>query len=285
MMNQYIDLHVHTTASDGSMTPSEVVRYAAKKDLSAIAITDHDTIAGVEEAYIVGNKVGVEVISGIEISVHDKQELHILGYFVDLHSNELNITLDRLKEYREKRNPRIIEKLNGLGMDISMSEVKQIAGTGVVGRPHIAQIMVQKGYVGSVDEAFSKYLDNGKLAYVERQKLLPQDGISLIKKSGGLAVLAHPIYLRKEDDELEVLLAQLIDYGLDGIEAYYSEYPADISRKYRALAKRLNLVITGGSDFHGKSKPDLDLGIGYGSLRIPYELIYDLKRRVKEEVH
>ncbi|MBZ4644988.1 MAG: 3,5-nucleoside bisphosphate phosphatase [Petroclostridium sp.] len=276
---RYIDLHVHTTASDGSMTPSQVVQYAAKKNLAAIAITDHDTIEGVSEGVEQGKKEGIEVVPGIEISVDFGVEMHILGYFIDIDSTILNDTLNKLKYYRDQRNPQIIQKLNELGVEITMDEVESKANGRIVGRPHIAAVMIDKGYVNSTDEAFDRYLSVGRPAYVKKQKLLPEEGIELIKQAGGFAVLAHPIFLKKEDEELEYLLRQLIRYGLDGIEGYYSDYSAEVSNKYLALARKYNLIVTGGSDYHGKSKPYIELGEGYGTLKVPYQLLETMKGR------
>ncbi|MDK2932726.1 MAG: 3,5-nucleoside bisphosphate phosphatase [Clostridiales bacterium] len=277
-MSKYIDLHTHTIASDGSMTPSQLVQYAAQKHLAAIAITDHDTVKGVEEAVVQGKQSNIEVIPGVEISVDFEGEMHILGYFIDVESPILNNTLERLKTFRKQRNPQIIQKLNELGIEITMAEVQRKANSEIIGRPHIADVMIQKGYISSIDEAFDKYLDKGKPAYVKKQKLLPKEGIELIKQAGGFAVLAHPIYLEEEGVELEILLKQLIQYGLDGIEAYYSEYTKGTQNKYLAIANKYNLIVTGGSDFHGKTKPKLDLGTGYGALRIPYHLLERMKR-------
>ncbi|MGE4282532.1 MAG: PHP domain-containing protein [Clostridia bacterium] len=282
-MKKHIDLHVHTTASDGSMTPSEVVRHAVQKRLAAIAITDHDTVEGIEEALIQGHLSDIEVIPGIEISVDYRDEMHILGYYIDIYSQKFITILNQLNNFREERNPKIIKKLNDLGMSISFEEVEAKAGR-VVGRPHIARVMVEKGYVDNVNQAFYEYLNTGKPAYIERKKLSQQEGIRLIKNAGGIAILAHPIYLEKGGANLDMLLPKLIEYGLDGLEVYYSDYTSEDTHKYLKLADKYNLVATGGSDFHGRSKPRLKLGEGYGTLQVPYELLEKLKNK-REEVN
>ncbi len=276
-MDKYIDLHVHTTASDGSMTPTQLVQYAAKKKLSAIAITDHDTINGVEEAIMAGEKYNVEVMPGIEISVDYQYELHILGYNIDYKSQSLNDTLEKLKIFRQQRNPKMVKRLKTLGLDISMEDVEEIAKGDIIARPHIAAVMVKKGYVGSIEEAFHKYLADGKAAYVKRQRLTPQEGIALIKKAGGIAVLAHPIYLEQNGIDLELLLMTLKRVGLDGIEGYYPDYSDDMHQHYIALAKKHHLLVTGGSDFHGDFRKNIELGRGQDGGRIPYHLIEKIK--------
>lgn len=279
-MDKYIDLHIHTNASDGSMSPTEVVRYAASKGLAAIAITDHDTIEGVEQALSEGIYSGIEVVPGIEISVEFEIELHILGYYIDIDSNELLHTLKRLNDFRYQRNPQIINILNDMGFDITMEEVIAKAQGSVVGRPHIAGVMVEKGYVGSIDEAFEKFLGRGRPAFVKKRRLTPLEGIELIHKAGGLAVLAHPIYLERENIALEVLLKKFIEYGLDGIEAYYPEYTEATQQKYLSLAQKYRLFVTGGSDFHGDNKPEIELGRGHGNLQVPYCVLKKLKGRI-----
>ena len=276
-MKKYIDLHVHTTASDGTMTPARLIRHASELNLGAIAITDHDTIAGIDEAMAEGEKLNIEVVPGIEISVDYTKEMHILGYYINTKSPELNSVLERLKQYRSERNPCILEKLNNIGLKISMDEVRQKSGGELVGRVHIAQVMKDKGYVDSAQEAFDKYLGFNKIAYVKRKKLLPEKGIQLIKKSGGFAVLAHPHYLSTDYKKIEDVLIKLKGLGLDGVEAYYTDYTPDMHEKYKNMAYKYGLLITGGSDFHGGNKPDIILGKGFGNLRVPYDILKRMK--------
>jgi predicted metal-dependent phosphoesterase TrpH len=273
----YIDLHVHTTASDGSMTPAEIVRYAYEKGLAAVAITDHDTMDGVEQALEEGRKLGFEVIAGVEISVDFMPEMHLLGYFLDGHYEPILNTLQDLREKREYRNPRIVSKLNDLGIEISMSEVDKKAGGSIISRAHIARVLVEKGYVADMEEAFDKYLAFGRKAYVKKEKLAPDEGIAAIIRSGGIPVLAHPIYLDMTMAQLDNLLGELAEAGLKGIEAYYTDNTASQTEELLQLAKRHSLVATGGSDFHGSFKPEIELGSGRGLLRVPYSVLEQLR--------
>jgi len=276
--DRLIDLHTHSTASDGSMTPAELIRHAYEKGLAAVAVTDHDSMDGIEQALDEGRKLGIEVIAGVEISVDFDPEMHLLGYFFNGHYEPILKSLEKLRLMREQRNPKIIRKLNELGFDITMEEVNEKAGGVNVGRPHIARTLVDKGYVGSIAEAFEKYLSAGKPAYFKKDKLTPEEGVALIAKSGGVPVLAHPIYLDMAGIDLERLLPRLKAAGLKGIEAIYSENSEEQTAKLLELAEVNGLAVSGGSDFHGSFKPHIEIGIGRGSLRIPYELLDRLKR-------
>lgn len=274
-----IDLHVHTTYSDGALSPREVVRLAFKSKVKAIAITDHDTTEGNDEALLEGDKLGVEVIPGVEISVeHEKGHMHILGLLLD-DAEELRRELRALQDGRESRNPKIIEKLKDFDIHIEYNEVKSIAGNESVGRPHIAQVMIKHGYVDSIDEAFERYLKKGAPCYVDRFRLKKDVAIKSIKRAGGIPVLAHPVTLKGDREELELILEELIKYGLEGIEVYYSTHTDENVREYRELAEVYNLLMTGGTDFHGDNKPDIKLGVGKGNLSIPYEFVEELKKR------
>lgn len=279
MMGQ-IDLHTHTTASDGSMSPGELVRHAKENGLSAIAITDHDTVKGIEEALDEARKTGIEVIPGLEIGVDFKPEMHILGYFLSGGYLRIQDTLERLQRNRDERNPKVVHKLNEMGFHISMEEVEAEARGGVVGRPHIAKVLIKKGYVGSVEEAFDKYLGSGKPAYFKKDKLAPEEGIREIAKAGGVPVLAHPIFLGLSLGQLDDLLADvLVPAGLKGIEAYYVDHTREDTGNFLRLAVKHHLLATGGSDFHGSFKPDIRLGTGRGNLCVPYELLERLKNK------
>lgn len=225
-MDKFIDLHTHSTASDGTMTPSELVRHAKEAGLSALALTDHDTTDGIDEALEEGKKSGVEVIAGVEINVDftPDSEMHLLGYFFEGNHKKIAPLLERLRASREERNPKMIKKLNELGFDISLEEVKREAKDKLVARPHIASVLFKKGYVKNISEAFDKYISVGRPAYVKREKLLPKEAIEEIVKCGGIPVLAHPIYLNVSTlEELHSLLQELKGYGLEGIEAFYSD--------------------------------------------------------------
>ena len=280
----YIDLHIHTTESDGSLTPSQVVHYAKEKGLKAIAITDHDTIHGNEEAIKEGISEGVEVIPGVEISVdYSPGTMHMLGYFITTEDPILNEKLTLLQDSRADRNPRIIEKLNKLGLSLTYDEVVQVSGGGQVGRPHMAQVLMEKGYIKSIKEAFDKYLGKGAPAYLDKFRLGAEEAIAMITNAGGIPVLAHPSTLYcKSSDELDALVKKLVNQGLQGLEVYYSEHDERKTSSYKLLAKRYNLAITGGSDFHGKNIKGIDLGTGRGKLKIPYTVLENLKT-IREE--
>ncbi len=274
-----IDLHTHSMASDGSMSPAELVRHAHEKGLSALALTDHDTVDGVKEALEEGERLGVEVIPGIEISVDYKPEMHILGYFPNLYAyNSIRKELEVIRQGREARNLKIISRLNGLGIDITTEEVKREALGDITGRPHIARVLVNRGFVKSIDDAFDKYLGREGLAYFKRFELKPEEGIQAIRRAGGLPVLAHPVFLRKTYDGMDKLLGELKGFGLAGIEALYSDHTKEDTGNFLRLAIKHGLIVTGGSDFHGSFKPGMELGTGRGGLEVPYELLENLRK-------
>jgi len=274
-----VDLHLHTTASDGVMTPSEIVNYAKNKGLRAIAITDHDTIEGLEEGLLEGERIGLEVIPAIEISAeHSPGSMHLLGYFIDIHHPLLKERLGYLQRARAERNPRITEKLNKLGIDITFDEVLKASGGGQVGRPHFAQVLLEKGYVRSFQEAFERFLKKGAPGYVEKMRFSAEQSIHFINEANGVAVLAHPKTLQVNGySELENLILRLVKKGLRGIEAYYPEHSALEVAQYKALAERHGLLITGGTDYHGIEKNGLDIGVGRGDMNLPYSIVENLK--------
>jgi len=275
---EIIDLHVHTTASDGSLTPREVVRRAKALGLKAIAVTDHDTVAGVEEALEEGILCGLEVIPGIEISVDvTKGTCHLLGYFIDYKDKDLLKRLLFIQRAREERNLKMLQKLKALGIDLTLEEVKAQAKDGQICRPHFALAMIKKGYVSSVDEAFERFLKKGGPAYVEKFRLSPEEAIRMILQSKGIPVLAHPFTLELEKEEFETFLKELKQHGLKGIEAYYPDHTLEQTEFYERLGKKYGLLITGGTDFHGPPREEIELGKGRGNLSIPYELLLKLK--------
>ncbi len=277
-MSRTIDLHTHSTASDGSFSPGELVRHAWENGLSAVALTDHDTVSGIEEALEMGKALGIEVIPGIEIGLEFKPEMHMLGYFFNNSYKKIGKVLDRLLNSREERNPRIIAKLNELGFNITMGDVRHNAGGSIIGRPHIAKALVDKGYVKDNNEAFEKYLASGKPAYFPKDKLTPAEGIGEILEAGGIPVLAHPIYLGMDYSRLDGLLADMKKAGLKGIEAYYTENRYEDTGNLLRFAIKHELIPTGGSDFHGSFKPDIEIGKGRGNLHVPYEVLESLKK-------
>ncbi|MCS6292877.1 MAG: PHP domain-containing protein [Nitrospira sp.] len=273
-----IDLHLHTTHSDGSQSPAEVVRLAHEAGVSALAITDHDITTGLPEAIAAGQELGIEIIPGIEISSrHGESELHVLGYFLKWEDAQLNARLMTLRESRHRRNPKIIELLQAAGIDITYDEVRAVAGSDSVGRPHIARVLMDKKVVTTAKEAFDRFLAEGKAAYVPRDLPAPVDAIRWIKDAGGLAVLAHPTWVKTTEGTLTDLARQLKEQGLDGVEVHYSTHTPRQTRTYLSLAKQLGLLVTGGSDFHGMTKPDIEVGIGKGSLHVPDHLLPKLK--------
>lgn len=280
-----IDLHVHTTASDGTMSPRDIVIYAKETGLRAIAITDHDTIEGVEEALEVGRETGLEVVPGIEISVDFHCEMHILGYYIDIKDEGLIKALEVLGLHRQQRNPRIIKRLQQMGLDITFDEVAQEAGGNIIGRPHFAAVMQRKGYVETFNQAFERYLAIGKAAYVKKDKIKPKEGIEIITNAGGVAVLAHPKYLEmSHNNGFEKLLEELKGFGLSGMEVFYTSHTPEETGKFSGLAQRHGLLMTGGTDFHGKNRQEVMIGRGQGDLEVGYGLLQNLKNAAQKPV-
>lgn len=276
-MNKYIDLHTHSTCSDGTLSPSEVVKLAKEKGLSAIALTDHDTIDGLNEAIETGRTIGIEVITGIEFSVAADTEMHLLGLDFDIDCPAIKNILDEMIIQRDIRNYKVIELLAGLGIHITIDDILKEATSKVTGRSQIAKAMLKKGYVSSIKEAFDRYLSFGKPAFVERSTLSPEDAIRIIHESHGKAFLAHLNQTGKSDEELYKLLTHLKKCGLDGIEGYYTEYTEEMNCRFRKMADDIDLLLSGGSDFHGTNKDGYELGTGKGNLKIPYELLEKIK--------
>ena len=272
-----IDLHTHSTCSDGSMSPRELVRHAASKGLAAIALSDHDSVAGVKDAMDEGKRVGVEVVPAIELSVQSRTETHILGYYIDIDHPLLKKALESIMDTRYKRTVNTCKKLNELGFEVSMEEAYAIAPAGIIGRAHFARIMMEKGYISSVKEGFDKWLGVGKPAYDGTQALTASEAVRLIKDIGGYAYVAHPHLIRISDEELKAFLAELKSFGLDGIEGYYNDYTPEMQEKFQSMAKELGLKISGGTDFHAKMKPHIEIGIGQGNMAIPYSVLENIR--------
>lgn len=278
-----IDLHTHSNASDGSLSPAELVELAKAEGLLALAITDHDTVDGVDQALAAGERLGVKVIPGVELSVAGgpRGSMHVVGLFLDHRHPELALGLARVKKARAERNPKMAALLNDLGIDLTMEEVAAHSGGGQVGRPHFAQALVQRGVVKNPQEAFVRFLGAGKPAYVPKEKLASAEGIELINRAGGLAILAHPGLLKLGINQMEALLKELAGQGLAGLEAWYSEHDPVLAKRLAALAARLGLAVSGGTDFHGAGKPAIRLGVGRGALRVGEEVLTELQRRLR----
>jgi len=271
------DLHIHTTASDGLMSPKEVVRWASVKRLTAIGITDHDTVNGIDSAKEASSEYGVEIVPGIELStIYEAEEIHILGYYIDFKAAWFLDTLSEIQNSRYKRAESIVSKLNGIGINITLEQVKSIADDGAVGRPHIARAMINKGYISNIKEAFNNYIGKGCPAYVERYKLKSSEAINIIKRLGGISVLAHPGLIREKSN-----IRNIINLGIDGIEVYHSKHDDETVRYALAIASSRKLLITGGSDCHGNkinNEPIL------GNCTVDYKYVQKLKEAYNKRI-
>lgn len=279
-----IDLHVHSTFSDGTKTPQQIVKFADDTGLRAVSITDHDTVEGTKKAIEAGESLKVEVVPGIEFScIHGKHHVHLLGYYVDPENVELLHTLSDIQLARVKRNAGIVEKLNTLGIDITLEEVNRISAVGQTGRPHIAQVLLKKKIISSIDSGFTRYLKKGRPAYVGRKVLEASKTVEIIRAAGGIPVLAHPGSIDSSLRKIPGILEELCVCGLLGVEVYYPIHTRKIIRKLQAMAEHYNLVMTGGSDYHGEIRPGTGMAGQYG-FEVPDEVIEKLHLlRVKEK--
>jgi len=277
-MQQRIDLHTHSTASDGTLTPAELMRAAKAAGIAAIALTDHDTFAGLPEARAEAAIQGVELVPGCELSLEYRGlPTHLLALFVDERPGHVVGELTRVREARARRNDIMLEKLRGVGVRLDLADVERHA-TGVLGRPHMAQAMLEAGVVKTFDEAFTRFLGRGGLAYVPKEKLTPEVAIAAVHADGGLAVLAHPYLLSQQPRQIEAMLEELAGLGLDGVEVFYTEHSDAYTALLLRLAGRLGLLPSGGSDFHGAVKPGVKLGRGRGGLFVPGSLLEAMKQ-------
>lgn len=281
-----VDLHVHSNKSDGSMSPSQLVELAAEKGLSAFALTDHDTTEGIPEAMEAARKYNgaalpLEVIPGIEFSTeYQGKDIHILGLYIDYEASFFKAQIQAFVDSRILRNRKMCANLQEAGIDISYEKLLEAYPGSVITRGHYARYMLEHGYVKSMPEAFEKYIGDHAKCYVPREKVTPSQAIGLILKAGGLPILAHPPLYHMSDDALDTLVGQLTKDGLEGIEAIYSTYSPEDERQMRSLAKKYGLCISGGSDFHGATKPNLEMATGYGKLYIPEDVLRQLKTRL-----
>ena len=279
-MTDKIDLHTHSTASDGSLTPAELAEYAKKCGLCAAALTDHDTTDGVKEFSAACEKAGIEGIAGVEISAQHDKTMHIVGLFIDGDDTGLNEKLALLRGGREERNKKMLELVRKHGFDITENDIlsqKEGATLGNTGRAHIAKAMVKKGYVESTDEAFRRYLKRGNPCYVKRLTYSPRESIDMIHAAGGIAILAHPILIAPDYDSLFPVVKEMREYGLDGMECYYNNFTPEYVRMCLDMCEKLGLIPSGGSDFHGVNKPHVRLGeVSTGF--VPYSVLEQLKK-------
>lgn len=276
-----IDLHVHTTMSDGTLTPSEIIALARQKGLQAVAITDHDTVSGIDEAVQMGLELGIEVIPGVEISgACDYGILHILGYFIDHNDASMLSELDYLRAQRKNRISQILEKLLQNNVFISEADVTRESHGSSPGRPHLANLMYEAGYVKTRQDAFDRYLRKGAAAYVPKVKLEAADAIRLIENAGGVAAIAHPHSINVTDaDKLHDVIKSFVDMGLKAIEAFYPQHTPAQTRLFLNIAEKFDLIVTGGTDFHGSNKPGVELGVFPNINEIPHDMVANLRNR------
>lgn len=274
MDTRKIDLHVHSTASDGTMSPAELAVAVKEAGLCAFALTDHDTVDGIAEARTAAKAASVELIPGVELSCDYKgKEVHMVGLYLDETNPRLLTHLARFRDNRDNRNQKMYQKLNEEGFAISEEGLREMFPDAVLTRAHVARFLLEHGYIKSISEAFEKYIGDGCRCHVPREKITPQEGIELIHHANGKAVLAHPVLYHMSDDRLRELITDCLACGLDGIEALYSTYQPGDERYIRKLADEYGLAVSGGSDFHGSNKPHIRLGTGTGRLSVPYELL------------
>jgi predicted metal-dependent phosphoesterase TrpH len=282
-LSSVIDLHIHSTFSDGVHTPSEVVDLAESQGLDAIAITDHDTAAGTDEALHRASTKGIEVITGIEVSSwHGDTSMHILGYRFNHNDKQFNGRLQLLQDGREARNIRIIENLNKLGIRVDLSELQQYSSYGQTGRPHIARLLVDKGVTKTIDLAFIHYLRRGAAAYAERFRFSSHDAIAMIREAGGIAVLAHPASLDPTLRSIPSLLEDLAREGLEGVEVYYPSHSPKSVKALLRMAAEIGLFITGGSDFHGTERSGYNSREWLYKTHVPYDIVTAINKKSRE---
>jgi len=272
-----VDLHTHSNKSDGSMSPSELIVLAKDKGLCAIALTDHDTIDGLDEAIAKGDELGIRVIPGVELSCeYQGKDIHIVGLNINHKDSNFKSTLKEFVDSRDLRNRKMCQKLTKAGLPVDYDELIATFSESVITRAHYARYMLSKGYIKSLPEAFERYIGDNSPCYIPREKVTPVQGIQLILNAGGIPVLAHPLLYKMGKERLDNLVTELKEAGLVALEALYSTYTPSDEREMRALATKHGLLISGGSDYHGLAKPGLELGTGYGKLFVPAEVLDNL---------
>lgn len=284
----FVDLHVHSNASDGTLSPRGVVELAIESNLSAIALTDHDTVDGVNEALEAAREASknghcIKIIPGTELSVSYKnKDIHILGLFLDPNNQTFKNELLKALIKRDERNEKMAQNLNKAGIDISIEKMRKMDGDAVLTRAHFGKFLTKNGYTKSIKEAFDKYLNDESPYYVKREYLTPQMGIDLIHEAGGLAILAHPLLYKYTLGEVEELVKYLCQFNLDGIEVIHSTNTGFDEGHLRRIGNKFGLLFSGGSDFHGDNKPDIKLGVGFGNIKIPYSMLETLESHLKK---
>lgn len=280
----YIDLHVHSNASDGTLSPTQVVELAAQKGLAAIALTDHDTTAGISEAVKAADRTGIELVPGIEFScVYQKTEIHILGLYINIHDPAFSAQLQKLLDIRSQRNEEMIRRFQADGFSITLEDLQAGNPDTVVTRAHFARILTEKGYASSMDQAFKQYLQYGGKYCLRKEKIAPQHAMKILTDNHAFPSLAHIMQYKLGWAENEKLIAYLKDLGLQGLEVYHSSHNAGQIPRLQQLAKDYGLLPTGGSDFHGANKPDIQIGTGRGGLRLSHYLLEDIKKFRNEQ--
>lgn len=282
-IEHYCDLHTHTTSSDGSFTPAELVTYAKQKELAAIAVTDHDTVDGLEEALRCGAAIGQRVIPGIEMTTKLEQcEIHIVGLFVDFENASFVKRVKEIAKSRDQRNYDMIQKLQANGFSISVSDLDRYEGN-ILTKAHIGAILIERGYGTELREVVNQYLAKGCVGYVERMTPDPEECLSLIHEAKGLAFVAHTNQIDRNDRDHSVSICRkILQMGADGLETRYCEFDGDWMKRTEALAAEFQCLRSGGSDFHGTYKKNLDLKTGYGELKVPYDYVQQMERRLYE---
>lgn len=274
-----IDLHVHSTYSDGTLTPKELVCKAHEINLAAMALTDHDTINGIPEAIEAGKKYNVEVIPGIELSTfYNDKEIHIIGLYIQYMNHEFQKELESLRNVRRNRNIQMCRKFTELGMPLDYDEMEKKYNDAVITRAHFADFLLHKGYINSRNEAFDRYIGPNGPCYVPSRKITPAEAITIIKAAGGVPILAHPVLYHFGKEQMSKLMDYLCNSGITGLEAIYSTYTMGEELEMKNIASERGLIISGGSDYHGANKPHIELGIGKGHLFVPYSLLEIIKK-------
>lgn len=275
-----IDLHVHSTASDGTCSPAELVILAKEAGLEAFALTDHDSIDGIEEALEAGKKLGMEVVPGVELSCnYNDEEIHVVGLYIDYKNQEFVEHLKNFQDLRDNRNIKMAERLCEEGFDITADALHEMFPDAVITRAHVAKYLVATGQVKELSIVFDKYIGNGCKCFVDRPKVHPADAVNMIHKIGGIAILAHPCLCKMDRKDLYAMIDELATAGLDGIEAIYSCNMGSDEKDFTEIAKKHGLLISGGSDFHGSNKPYIKLGVGKGNMLVPYEILGRIKEK------